>query len=566
MTDHYQLTANLSFTGLRLAENISETEEASSPGVKVSTMDPTFSILNSSSFSSSSFSTSNSILSSDTPSLSSYQDSDDIWKHLIPSAAALISNSATAAVSTVSTSLFPTKQQESFNISGLDIAPDESSSVFMDHNIASSSGSRLSSTLSVHSGAPSSVFINSISTIATSTGGYWDSVLNASEDTVSPTTEDFDFDFTPEDELRVSMGVAILLCVAYGLVFIIGMVGNLFVLAVVFRTPRMRTPTNFFISNLAVADLLVVIFCLPATLNANIFSAWILGEWLCQFVSYLQGVSVSASIDTLIAIAIERYLAICHPMKCQISTRVCRILILIIWTFSFSISLPWAIYFRLTPLNPNIPDSELMVCTEEWPNAKLGNVYFAVAHLLFCYLLPLTLITICYTLILRKVSMRKIPQETKNLSTELLVQRSKMKVIKMLLLVVVLFAMSWLPLYSIFTRVKFGPQPSEWEDQLIRTITPIAQWLGSSNSCINPILYAFFNKKYRTGFKAVLMSRSCCSTLRVEVSASSKTDSSTRSSNRINLSSQIKNGSAALLSSSGSDRNHRTTERTTSIR
>lgn len=71
----------------------------------------------------------------------------------------------------------------------------------------------------------------------------------------------------------------------------------------------------------------------------------------------------------------------------------------------------------------------------------------------------------------------------------------------MLLLVVVLFAMSWLPLYAILTRVKFGPPPSDWEDQLIRTIIPMAQCLGSSNSCINPILYAFFNKKYRTGFK-----------------------------------------------------------------
>ncbi len=82
---------------------------------------------------------------------------------------------------------------------------------------------------------------------------------------------------------------------------------------------------------------------------------------MCKFVSYLQGVSVSASIDTLIAIAIERYLAICHPMKCQISSRVCRMMILIIWTFSFSITLPWAIYFQLTPLNPNIPDNDLMV-------------------------------------------------------------------------------------------------------------------------------------------------------------------------------------------------------------
>jgi hypothetical protein len=67
--------------------------------------------------------------------------------------------------------------------------------------------------------------------------------------------------------------------------------------------------------------------------------------------------------------------------------------------------------------------NKIQVCTEKWPDPKLGNIYFVVAHLILCYLLPLALITICYTLILRRVSMRKIPQETKNLSTELLVQR-----------------------------------------------------------------------------------------------------------------------------------------------
>lgn len=60
-------------------------------------------------------------------------------------------------------------------------------------------------------------------------------------------------------------------CVAYLLVFIVGLVGNCFVIAVVYRSPRMRTVTNFFIVNLAVADILVIVFCLPATLMSNIF-------------------------------------------------------------------------------------------------------------------------------------------------------------------------------------------------------------------------------------------------------------------------------------------------------
>lgn len=70
---------------------------------------------------------------------------------------------------------------------------------------------------------------------------------------------------------RHSTTLTAVYCVAYMLVFTVGLVGNSFVIAVVLRSPRMRTVTNFFIVNLAVADILVIVFCLPATLMGNIF-------------------------------------------------------------------------------------------------------------------------------------------------------------------------------------------------------------------------------------------------------------------------------------------------------
>lgn len=69
---------------------------------------------------------------------------------------------------------------------------------------------------------------------------------------------------------RHSVAMTAVYCVAYMLVFVVGLVGNSFVIAVVYRSPRMRTVTNFFIVNLAVADVLVIVFCLPATLLGNI--------------------------------------------------------------------------------------------------------------------------------------------------------------------------------------------------------------------------------------------------------------------------------------------------------
>lgn len=78
-------------------------------------------------------------------------------------------------------------------------------------------------------------------------------------------------DMVEEFMYRHSGAMTAVYCVAYLLVFVVGLVGNCFVIAVVYRSPRMRTVTNFFIVNLAVADILVIVFCLPATLMSNIF-------------------------------------------------------------------------------------------------------------------------------------------------------------------------------------------------------------------------------------------------------------------------------------------------------
>ncbi|GIY28364.1 neuropeptide SIFamide receptor [Caerostris darwini] len=87
----------------------------------------------------------------------------------------------------------------------------------------------------------------------------------------------------------------------------------------------------------------------------------------------------------------------------------------------------------------------------------------------------------------------------------------------MMVIVVVLFVISWLPLYSIFTMVKMGISIEEnFNEKVLGVLVPVAQWLGASNSCINPVLYTFCNKKFRKGFLAIIKSRSCCGTLRFE--------------------------------------------------
>lgn len=189
-------------------------------------------------------------------------------------------------------------------------------------------------------------------------------------------------------------------------------------------------------------------------------------------------------------------------------------MIFIIWIIAAIATIPWALYFDLIVIFSDAPD--IQVCVEVWPNPIYGNLYFLFGNLVFFYVLPMILITMCYILIWIKVWKRHIPTDTKDAQMERMQQKSKVKVIKMLVVVVIIFVLSWLPLYAIFARIKLGGHVEEWEEEVLPIATPLAQWLGSSNSCINPVLYAFFNKKYRRGFIAIIKSRRCCGRLRYD--------------------------------------------------
>ncbi|KAH8357236.1 hypothetical protein KR084_011232 [Drosophila pseudotakahashii] len=344
-----------------------------------------------------------------------------------------------------------------------------------------------------------------------------------------------DFGFDPL--YRHSLAMSMVYCVAYIVVFLVGLIGNSFVIAVVLRAPRMRTVTNYFIVNLAIADILVIVFCLPATLIGNIFVPWMLGWLMCKFVPYIQGVSVAASVYSLIAVSLDRFIAIWWPLK-QMTKRRARIMIIGIWAIALVTTIPWLLFFDLVPAEEVFSDALVsaysqpqFLCQEVWPPGTDGNLYFLLANLVACYLLPMSLITLCYVLIWIKVSTRSIPGESKDAQMDRMQQKSKVKVIKMLVAVVILFVLSWLPLYVIFARIKFGSDISQEEFEILKKVMPVAQWLGSSNSCINPILYSV-NKKYRRGFAAIIKSRSCCGRLRYydNVAIASSTTSTRKSS------------------------------------
>jgi len=83
----------------------------------------------------------------------------------------------------------------------------------------------------------------------------------------------------------------------------------------------------------------------------------------------------------------------------------------------------------------------------------------------------------------------------------------------MLIVVVVVFAFCWLPLYAVNVRIFFG-EPLDVDDAefslLTQTVIPVAQWTGLSSCAVNPIVYCLFSAKFRDGFRALLVTGSCC--------------------------------------------------------
>ncbi|KAK3609634.1 hypothetical protein CHS0354_028835, partial [Potamilus streckersoni] len=181
-----------------------------------------------------------------------------------------------------------------------------------------------------------------------------------------------------------------------------------------------------------------------------------------------------------------------------------RTTIIIIWVFASAIMLPQAIYYErfMHPVYTDVP-----MCNQLWPDIQPQRFYFLFALFVVCYAVPLAFIMLCYLLIAHRVCKRNAPGVQAG-NGQVIIHRSKVKVLKMLGIIVCLFAFSWLPLYGLYIKIYFGSLPSESENLfLFEVVLPVAQWLGASNSGVNPIIYCFFSKKYRRGFKNILYCR-----------------------------------------------------------
>ncbi|XP_041847689.1 galanin receptor type 1b isoform X1 [Melanotaenia boesemani] len=192
---------------------------------------------------------------------------------------------------------------------------------------------------------------------------------------------------------------AVIVPVVFGLIFVVGLVGNSLVMVVIGRVKcsggaRALSPTNIFIVNLSVADLLFLLFCVP--LHATIYSLpeWVFGAFACKFGHFLFTVSMLVSIFTLVAMSVDRYIAVVRSKKsaCVRSRRNALVGLGVIWTLSLVCSVPVAQHQVITN-HPSAPNSSFC-----WDNRTgASRAAYRVSVLVLGYLLPLLLICCCYT-------------------------------------------------------------------------------------------------------------------------------------------------------------------------
>lgn len=195
---------------------------------------------------------------------------------------------------------------------------------------------------------------------------------------------------------RDSLYVVIPITIIYAIIFLSGFIGNISTCVVIARNKSMHTATNYYLFNLAISDLLLLVSGLPQ----EMYSIWsrypyVFGYTFCVLRGLFSETSANATVLTITAFTVERYVAICHPFLSHTLAKLSRIvkLILAIWIIAISFAIPQALQFGVYRFLDDEPESDM--CQVVNPIMKHS---FEVSTFLF-FVAPMTLITVLYVLI-----------------------------------------------------------------------------------------------------------------------------------------------------------------------
>lgn len=289
------------------------------------------------------------------------------------------------------------------------------------------------------------------------------------------------------------MALKVLKYFLFIVIFVISVCGNSFVCWVVWRRFRMRTVMNYYLVNLAVADLAFTIICIPFDLPVQEKGCvWPYFGALCKALFPLQTMCAFASVFTLTAIGYSRYRAIVHPMKAQMGLAAAKKSICTIWVASFVLVLPYVLVLKVNPSTGH--------CEEHWPEPEQTYSRIYSFTIFFTeYVIPLPIVFGSYLKICRELRKNEpnVPDGQPDIAHD------SEKVLKMSIVITIVFAVCALPNHIVWLVLDF----TNHNCVHCNTWVIFANMFVFANSAADPIVYTIFNEKYRDEFRSLLSCR-----------------------------------------------------------
>ncbi|XP_068607386.1 C-C chemokine receptor type 7 [Brachionichthys hirsutus] len=288
---------------------------------------------------------------------------------------------------------------------------------------------------------------------------------------------------------------------------LLGLAGNLLVIATVLHFKRLKNMTDVYLLNLSCADLLFTL-SLPFW-AANSMTEWVLGLAVCKAIHVMYKVSFYSSMFLLSLISVDRYFAIAKAVSFYRRRSQAMFLSKVssagIWAMAVIFSVPDMIY---TTVNNN-------TCTPYSSSSDHLRVKIQAAQIALLFALPLLVMCFCYSSILHTL------YQARNFERN--------KAIKVILAVVAVFLVSQVPynLVLFWTTVVTakGGTDCRYENILLYA-TDVTQCVAFLRCCLNPFVYAFIGVKFRRDLLKLLKDMGCLTQERVLRSAWSRTRAS----------------------------------------
>ena len=282
----------------------------------------------------------------------------------------------------------------------------------------------------------------------------------------------------------------------YMFLALLAVLGNLLIVAVVYKSLHMRTSINYFIAVMSICDTL-----LPLTSTPRIMFRLFYGnEWftdgpgglaLCKLLPFTQEALVSLSVLIMVAIAIERLCAVVFPLRGVITARVARTMIGVGLLTTLTLRLPMVYTLQLATTHQGETFCHINLLSE-----AAEFIYFQVSFVTF-YALPLCVLIVLYSVVIVKLQRRKngFGRSFGNRYCIRVYKKNK-QAVTMMVVVVIVFGMCWF-LYFLTPLIYTRHHDLSCDLSLISII------LGHANAAVTPIIYFVFSNNYRQGFKSI---------------------------------------------------------------